>query len=199
MRQTEHNRSASLDQRRRDRRGSALIQMAVTMTVMSALLAVSGTALIRLYRQQGRQLERIAQTAAWQRLARDFRTDVHATRAVRVSGNNADQLLIRDDDGIVVWTVSDDEIQRVHLKSATEAPDHAALLERPGERYAFPAATLSFDVITESDRADMAAVVVTEATPGGTATPRTLRIKARVGLDLRFAPAGAVSSTVPAN
>lgn len=180
------------------RRGSALIQMIVTMAVLSILLTVSGTALVRMYRQQSLQLERIARTAAWQRLARDFRNDVHAAMGASVSEDAAAQLVISQADQIITWIVVNDSVRRIVTSADSESQPATDLKQRPGETYHFPDATLQLTVVESTDTTAFAIVEVTSHEPAGIAEPTTRRIEAYVGRDLNFAPA-IVAAITPAN
>jgi len=195
MRLNTHNQSSALDRCRRSRRGSALIQMAVTMTVMSVLLTVAATALFRMYRQQGRQLERIALTAAWQRLARDFRDDVHATRSVSLDEDDTSRLILGKPDGTVVWLVHEDEIRRIQqARGTTDVAASEISADQPGERYVFPDASLKFSLIAETAQAEIAVVEVTPPAPPGSVPPSATALHARVSLDFRHSPPGIATS-----
>ena len=163
--------------------------MAVTMTVMSGLLSVAATALFRMYRQQGRQLERIAQTAAWQRLARDFRDDVHSARSVSINEDDTSRLILDKPDGTVVWLVHADEIRRIQLRGTEEVS-----AAQPGERYVFPNASLKFSIIVKTARTDIAVVEVTPPAPPASVPPPAIALHARVSLDYRHSPASVATS-----
>jgi type II secretory pathway pseudopilin PulG len=169
--------------------------MAVTLTVMSVLLTVAATALFRMYRQQGRQLERIAQTAAWQRLARDFRDDVHATRSVSLNEDDTSRLILDTPDGTVVWLVHEDEIRRIqHARGATGVAASEVSADQPGERYVFPDASVKFSVVTETAQADIAVVRITPPAPPGSVPPPATALHARVSLDFRHSPPDVATS-----
>ena len=182
----------------RPRRGSALIQMIVTMAVLSILLTVSGTALVRMYRQQSLQLERIARTAAWQRLARDFRNDVHSATDVSISEDDPTLLVITQTDQTITWVVVNDSIRRVMTGPSSEPQPDIDPRQMPGEAYRFLDATLQITVVSDNDTATFAVVAVTSHEPAGIAEPSTDRIEAHVGRDLNFAP-GIVASIAPVN
>lgn len=168
------------------RRGSALMQMAVTMTVMSTLMTVSGTALVRMYRQQGRQLERLAATNNWQRLSRDFRSDMHAARGVTRTDDAPQRLVIALESESVTWFIHGDEVRRVKTDAENVAADADQTLRIAGESYAFPDTSIEFEITQETTQAELAAIVITPEPDAATQHPST-RIEASVGRDRQFA------------
>ena len=77
-----------LNRRRHSRRGSWLVQVVVTMTVMSVLMTIASTSLFQMFRQESRMVERAFQTSSWLRLTQDFREDVHSALTIKQTGNS---------------------------------------------------------------------------------------------------------------
>ena len=159
------------------------MQIVVTMTVLSILLTVSSTALVRMYKQQTLQLERIAHTATWQRLSRDFRNDVHASRSVSRGGDDGTLLILAQTDQTVTWFVVNESLRRVVTVPGAESESTPDPRQSAGETYRFPKSTLQISVNDEFDNVSFAVIELTSSRSPG----KTERIEAHVARDESFA------------
>lgn len=115
------------------RRGSSLIQLVVTMTVVSVMTTLAATFIIRLYRVEAGMVRHLAQTHVWQRVARDFRRDVHAARTAVLTNDPQSQLTLETDSGRIAWLAETGVIRRVVFSAAASGDPR----EQPGESYRF--------------------------------------------------------------
>lgn len=153
------------------------------MGVMSILLTVSGTALIRMYKQQSVMLQTLDNGAAWKRLARDFRTDVHSAENVSPAAGDTNRIDLTIDGRPVAWIVDGELIRRVTATNdASEIEINAA-----GERYVFPDSTLEL-AISEANagQSSIVTVVVRAGSESRDSQTGSGSIKAVAGFDHRF-------------
>lgn len=118
---------------RPQRRGSSLIQLVVVMTVVSVMTTLAATFIIRLYRVEAGMVRHLAQTHVWQRVARDFRLDVHAARTAVLTNDPRPQLTLETDSGRIAWLAETGVIRRIVLSDAASGDPR----EQPGESYRF--------------------------------------------------------------
>lgn len=180
---------------RQPRAAFTLIEMLVAIGVLGALTSVAVTALVNLNRQQAGMADGLGLSLSFQRLARDFREDVHAAESASIAGDNGQRLQIVSADSHVVWYVDGVKIRRV--SRIGELPDDVSQL--PGESYPIPGPTALFAMSPpDGDRNGSLAVLhipPTNDVPSA-AAHYGLRISAAVGLDRRF-ETGAVQEVAP--
>ncbi|NQV28023.1 MAG: hypothetical protein HQ518_27040 [Rhodopirellula sp.] len=180
------------------RRGSWLVQVVVTMAIMSVLMTIASTSLFQMLRQESRMVERTFQTATWLQMSRDFRQDIHAAFTVtRPEAGN--RLELTTPDGPVTWIADGEKVRRVSASlSETDAADSSAISSVSGEQYEFvdSVARLLLTVGT-SGTASIAVVEITpHPTPNGGVTPPNV-VVATAGLDHRFMATVATTEEQP--
>lgn len=124
--------SARLEHRPNNRRGSGLVKCIVIMTMFSMLMTIAGTALFRMFRQQMDLSTSIAHSSVLSRLARDFRSDVHAAKEAKIVGDAGREIVFRSGDDIITWSAGPDGLTRTARKEqATDAgiPEKTRLLD----------------------------------------------------------------------
>lgn len=166
------------------------MQVVVTMTVLGVLLTVSGTALVRMYKQQTLQLERIAHTSMWQRLSRDFRDDVHAALSVTSGTDDGKVMVLAQQDQTVTWFVVEDSLRRVVTVPGSESEMQPDPGQTVGETYRFPDTILQ---LSSQEDSGGAFAVVEMASPDSPTL--TARIEAHVGRDQSFSPVSVATTT----
>lgn len=178
--------------KRQTRRGSWLVQLTITITIMSVLMTLMSTSLFRMYRQEMLMVERTFETSTWLRLQRDFCRDLHVASSVEQS-DDGHRLTLTDTEASIIWLIDGDDVKRVLRNSDSEA-DPGSL---PGEQYSFEDSTIRFSVETSATGMAITTVEVTPPpTPnGGTSTANV--IVATVGLDHRFLRSGTISGEQP--
>ena len=169
------------------RRGSWLIQVVVTMAIMSVLMTIASTSLFQMLRQESRMVERTFQTSTWLQLSREFRQDVHAALAVKQSEDEA-RLELTTPDGPVTWVADGEKVRRITQSLASaDAADSPDLSVLPGEQYVFVdhAARISLTVGTSGTASVASIEVAPLPTPHGGVVPGNV-VTATAGLDHRF-------------
>jgi type II secretory pathway pseudopilin PulG len=183
---------------RQPRRGSWLVQVVVTMTIMSVLMTIASTSLFQMLRQESRMVERTFQTSTWLQLSREFRQDVHAALAVKQTEAGS-RLELTTPDGPVTWVADGEKVRRISQRlEAADAADSPAISSLPGEQYVFVdhAARLSLTV-GASGTASVASIEVAPLpTPNGGVVPPNV-VVATVGLDHRFLASAATAEEQP--
>ncbi len=172
------------------RRGSTLVEVVVTVTVLAAVFATAGRALVLLLQSEGEAVHTLTRHSAVQRLAEDFRSDAHAATAARLLEQHAAKALTleRPDGSTVVYRSTPDGVVRLvfagQAKPGGRADETAAAAR---ELYRLSDVAVRFEL---SDGGRVVAVRLADA-PGGTKASRNVRprlvVRAAVGVDHRFA------------
>ena len=195
-----YNRSskARRPRSRHSRRGSWLVQLVVTMTVMSVLMTIASTSLFQMLRQESRIVERTFQTSTWLQMSRDFREDIHSALVVKQTAGGS-LLELTTPDGPVTWVADGEKVRRISQSlEVTDAADVPIVESLPGERYVFTdhVARLLLTAGTSS----AASVALIEVAPlptpnGGIVHPNV--VVATAGLDHRFLASVATAEEQP--
>tara|TARA_R110002072_G_scaffold303099_1_gene493379 strand:+ start:65935 stop:66549 length:615 start_codon:yes stop_codon:yes gene_type:complete len=190
-----------LNRRRHSRRGSWLVQVVVTMTVMSVLMTIASTSLFQMFRQESRMVERAFQTSSWLRLTQDFREDVHSALTIKQTGNS-NRLDLVTAEGPVTWLADGEKIRRITQSlELTDAADTTAIARLPGEQFVFPESVAQLSLtVGAAGAAGAASVASIEISPMLTANGGGLPPKVAVataGLDHRFLASAATTEEQP--
>lgn len=167
---------------RNSRRGVSLVEMVVVMTFSTSLVvAAAGLIHVLLEFQKQRQTT-IEQARSLDRLAPQFREDVHAAVEFRrdVQGNLAVRQLRLADGGRIEYSFAEGRVIR-------EEREGDALRRR--ETYKLPEAAIAgIDYAPDGDRLLRLAIDGPSAAdiPSGVAPVRPVRIDAALGRDLRY-------------
>lgn len=165
--------------RQRMRNGYSLIEMMVVMTIMSAVLSIGVTGLVRLFRVQSSEVQALSEAAVWRRLSRDFRADVHLASTATCA--TAERLELATATGLIVWSVEGDTLRRV-LQPAVEGEAAAESVEA----YRIPDGGFALSLSpAQGDRSVIASVVIKRSGDPHT-RPTFGRIEAVVGMNLRY-------------
>jgi type II secretory pathway pseudopilin PulG len=183
---------------RHPRRGSWLVQVVVTMTVMSVLMTIASTSLFQMFRQESRMVERTFRTSTWLRMSQDFRRDVHAALMIRQS-ENGNRLELVTTDGPVTWLADGEKIRRTtQSQELADETDTSAIASLPGEQFVFvdSVAQLSLTVGTSGTASVASVEVAPLPTPNGGIVPPNV-VLATAGLDHRFLASVATAKEQP--
>jgi len=167
-----------------------LVQTLVSITVLSLLLGVCGTALVRMYRQQMQMMETIAWRAAMQRLERDFRVDLHRASSARIADDDPRRLTLTAPEGTVLWLISDNEVRRV-MEAGQIAGPRPDAARGTGERFGFMLSEIRFvhEPLADINRELFHIEIKGPRTRDGASGP-THRISGLRGMDHRFELSG---------
>lgn len=171
----------------RSRRGKSLIEMLVVIATMSVLLGFVAQTLHALMQAERVGTQSLAQSVSLSRLSRQFRQDVHAARqAERTPAGDGQHgpLRLSWPDGVtVVWSAAEESfIRSVQRGDQVNGQEH----------YHIGRGAYRFDLSDDGRRAALvveppdAALDITARRIRQTG-PKSLRIEAVTGRDLRFA------------
>jgi len=167
-----------------NRRGTSLIQLVAVMAVVSVMTTLAATFIIRLYRVEAGMVRHLAATHAWQRVARDFRLDVHAARTVVLTNDPQPQLTLETGSSRIAWLTEAGAIRRVVRNEAASGDPQP----RPGESYRFDDAQfrLAIRPAAQPGTLSVAELTVAPVSPGGDGNLPEVITAALVGFDHRF-------------
>lgn len=166
---------------RSSRRGVSLIELAIAISTLAALLSFGTVLLGLLFRADHVGQDALAEQLTNARLSRQFRADVHAARAVVVADDNPGALQLALDDGRrVTWLAEASGVQRVVLRDDVEVAR---------ESFSLPAGATTFVHRGESGvvslrRRGGRPVVVEHPAAGVPTAVDVLTIEAAAGIDL---------------
>lgn len=162
------------------RSGKTIIEVLVVISVFAALMTPIGRLLHTMMRSEREGVQALTASVSGSRLAREFRSDVHAARDVETAAdeNGPGELrLIHDDGTAVTYRAGDRRMQRIVARGDE-------VLSR--ESFRLPAGTSRFEVLEEP----RIVVLLHEhsATTGSQESRGTdvLRVEAVPGRDHRF-------------
>jgi prepilin-type N-terminal cleavage/methylation domain-containing protein len=169
------------------RRGLTLIEMLVSIAVLSALLTLSVTLLVRLLQAQTSGAQALASSLSLGRLAHDFRRDAHdAVQAESVADMEGTTALrfVADTGDTVTYRASPKAIERIATRAA-QPPQR--------ETYRHGAAEAKFELALDGQLAAIilrrgAEQAASAARPLSEVPPVELRIEAAVGIHNPSAP-----------
>ncbi|MEZ6064909.1 MAG: hypothetical protein R3B90_04205 [Planctomycetaceae bacterium] len=88
--------------------------------MLAVLLTLTGRTMVRLMRAESTGIEALADTMSTDRMARDFRADLHDARTVALGVGDDDTVrlvLEREDGSVITWSGTDQRVLR-HRRSA---------------------------------------------------------------------------------
>ncbi len=162
------------------RSGITLIECLVVITILSVLMALVGSILFRVYRQQSLLTVATHQSSTWLRLARALRSDLHAAAQVSVSGDNNSQLTFNLGPDAVTWSIKGDRVRRASKASNGTGESIGT------ESFVLPRAGLKFE-LSGSDNRQLVKLIATAPTQTDDGQPAAHgTIEGAVGLDRRW-------------
>ena len=162
------------------RRGYALVEMLVVMTVLAALLTLCAGLIHQLLKLDASSRSASDVAADVARLARDFRADAHASAPIEPTAKPADHLTLPLGDGRAVsYEVRESDILRTVSTEGKKA--------RRFESYRRPArASVHFEVDPPGPRPFATLVIDRPAGGRDTGLFRDYRVEAELGKDRRI-------------
>ena len=164
--------------RRARHRGVTLVEMLVVVTAASVLLGLVTVVLHTTFRAERKLRDQLALHRTIDRLARQFRADVHAAGSQRQADEGQRLILNLPGQQAAEYRITDTRIIRTLQQNA-----HV----RHREAYALPTGvTAQWESITDDERSVTAIVIIRGSDPKNKAAQRTIRIEATPGRDRRF-------------
>ena len=164
------------------RQGKTIIELLVVITVLGAMITPMGRLLHTMMRSEREGAHALAAGASGSRLAREFRSDVHAAREMDLLASEdgpGDLKLIHSDERVVTYVPGDGRIRRIVTRGDKTLSRDSFRLS-PG--------TSHFEILSEPRRV----MLIHErhpaaAHPQESAGTNVLRVEAVPGRDYRFA------------
>lgn len=160
------------------RQGKTIIELLVVISVFGAMMTPIGRLLHTMMRAEREGAHALAAGTNASRLAREFRSDVHAARDTQLAKANGELQLVRNDGTVVTYRAAGDHIQRTITRGEET-------LSRDSFRLGLGATRFEL-----SDEPPLAILLHERRSPGANPPEspgiRSLRVEAVPGRDYRF-------------